>query len=270
MDRRLFPATSTVAHESLKGIFDCARYTRGEARQVSIPLVDLLAAPQGARERQLTMGEGFTVIDHDRHFAFGFAARDGYCGWVPVTALEPETVETHWVAAPASHIYPEPRVQAREIATLSMGAKLTIVAEQDGWAETTKGFIWAAHLRPLGEWMADPVAVAERFLGTPYLWGGNSRAGIDCSGLVQISQIACGRPCPGDADLQQSIGTEVEGELTRGDLLFWKGHVALAMDARRIIHATGAFMQVVIEETSTAIARIEAAGGGPVTAQRRP
>ncbi|MCJ8140696.1 NlpC/P60 family protein [Falsirhodobacter halotolerans] len=270
MDRRLTPATAAVAHESLRGTLDRPRYTQGEARQISQPLVDLLAAPQGARDRQLPMGAPFTVIDRDPHYAFGQAGRDGYCGWVPVTALEPELAQTHWVAAPASHLYPEPRLKTREIASLTMGARVTALGEQDGWTETTKGWLWSAHLRPLGDWMADPVAVAERFLGTPYLWGGNSRSGIDCSGLVQIAHLACGRPCPGDSDQQQALGQTVEGDLQRGDLLFWKGHVALAMDARRMIHATAAFMSVVIEETAVAIRRIETAGGGPVTARRRP
>lgn len=269
MDRRTTPATRDVAHDSLKGVIDAPRFTGGEARQVSAPLVDLLAAPQGARDRQLVMGDEFVVIDHNSHYVFGFARKDGYCGWLPDTVLEPALPQTHWLAFPASHLYPEPRVQARTIDALTMGARLTVIGEQDGWAETTKGFIWAAHLRPLGEWMADPVAVAERFLGTPYVWGGNSRDGIDCSGLVQISQLACGRPCPGDSDLQQALGTEVEGPLQRGDLLFWKGHVAMAMDDRRILHATGAFMSVVIEDTAAAIARI-ADAGHPLIARRRP
>jgi len=269
MDRRTTPATRIVAHDSLKGLIDVPRFTAGEARQVSAPLVDLLAAPQGARDRQLVMGDEFVVIDHDSHHVFGFARKDGYCGWLPDTVLEPALPQTHWLAFPASHLYPEPRVQARTIDALTMGTRLTVIGEQGGWAETTKGFIWAAHLRPLGEWMADPVAVAERFLGTPYVWGGNSRDGIDCSGLVQISQLACGRPCPGDSDLQQALGEDVEGPLQRGDLLFWKGHVAMAMDDRRMIHATGAFMSVVIEDTAAAITRI-AVAGHPLLARRRP
>ncbi|QUS35973.1 NlpC/P60 family protein [Falsirhodobacter algicola] len=268
-DRRITPATSRIAHESLRGIVDAPAFTKGDARQVSAPLVDLLAQPQGGRDRQLVMGDGFTVIDRDSHYAFGMSAKDGYCGWVPRETLEPALPQTHWLAVPASHLYPEPRVQSRPIAALTMGARLTVIGEQGQWAETTKGFIWADHLRALDAWMADPVAVAERFLGTPYVWGGNSRDGIDCSGLVQIAQLACGRPCPGDSDLQQSLGHEVEGPLQRGDLLFWKGHVAMAMDERRIIHATGAFMATVIEDTEVALQRIEAAGY-PLLSQRRP
>lgn len=270
MDRRSHPATPRIGHVSLQGKVDLPAYTEGEAMQVTLPLADLLNTPSGSRERQVSMGEGFTVIDTDGSHAFGFTTRDGYCGWLPKAALEPWIDPTHWLAVPASHLYPEPRMKSRAIEWLTMGARLRVLEDHGDWAETTKGFIWKAHLAPVGHWMADPVAVAERFLGSPYLWGGNSRAGIDCSGLAQISQLCCGRPCPGDSDLQQALGSEVEGDLKRGDLLFWKGHVALAMDASRMIHATAAYMSVVIEETSAAITRIEAAGGGPVVARRRP
>ena len=104
---------------------------------------------------------------------------------------------THWVAAPATHLYPEPRVQARELGTLSMGARLTVLGTEGQFTRTTRGFVPTCHLRPLGDWHKDPVAVAQTFLGTPYLWGGNSRAGLDCSGLVQAAFAACGIAVPG-------------------------------------------------------------------------
>lgn len=269
MDRRTTPATSRIAHVSMQGRTDLP-LTKGEPMQVSVALTDLLSGPSGHRERQLAMGEGFTVIEVDGTHAFGFSTRDGYCGYVKLVNLEPDIAPSHWLAFPATHLYPEPNLKSREIESLTMGARLRVLEDHGDWAETTKGFVWKQHLRPVGEWMADPVAVAERFLGTPYLWGGNSRAGIDCSGLAQISQLACGRDCPGDSDLQQAVGRDAKGSPKRGDMLFWKGHVALAMDARRIIHATAAFMSVVVEETSAAIARIEASGGGPLIAHRRP
>ncbi|MGP3696805.1 C40 family peptidase [Rhodobacter sp. NSM] len=270
MDRRMTPCSGQVAHVSLAGQVAAERFTEGEPAEVGVPLVDLLARPEGPRDRQLLMGEGFLVIDRREGHVFGRAAKDGYCGWVPEASLSAPEVATHRVAVPATHLYPEPRVQAQEIAALSFGARLTVIGEARSFLETTRGWVPAGHLWPLDRRHSDPVEVARFFHGTPYLWGGNSRAGIDCSGLVQAALLACGIDCPGDSDLQQTIGSNVEGEVQAGDLLFWKGHVAMAIDALRMIHATGYVMGVIEEEIEAAIARIAAAGEGPVLARRRP
>ena len=270
MDRRLTPATARVAHMSLKGKVEAPEFTDGEARQIALPLVDLLRAPDGPRERQLCLGEGFTVIDRDQGHAFGFSDRDGYCGWLPEPALHIGYEPTHWVASTGTHAYAAPKVQAMTVA-LPMGARLRVSGQTGKFAETPSGFVPAAHLRELGDWFRDPVSVAEGFLGTPYLWGGNSRAGLDCSGLAQAAHLACGIAFAGDADLQESAGREIgEGEaLRRGDLLFWKGHVALIVDADRLIHANGHSMSVAYEGIDACIERVLAAEGLPVRRRRR-
>lgn len=271
MDRRLTPATPRIAHVSLQGRVDAPAFTEGETLRLSQPLADLMRSPGGARDRQLLLGESFTVIDRDEGYAFGFAVKDGYCGWLPEAALAETPRPTHWVAAPATHLYPEPRVQAREIAALSLGARLAVLDMAGKWAETTQGFVPAGHLRPLGEWLDDPVTVAESLLGTPYLWGGNSRAGMDCSGLAQLAFAACGIGLPGDSDLQQDAGNEIAPDAPhqRGDLIFWKGHVAIAVDAETLIHANGHSMSVAYEGIEACITRVMAQEGRPVTARRR-
>ena len=271
MDRRLTPATNRVAHVSLQGRLDAPAFTEGQTLRVAMPLVDLLRQPGGARERQLLLGAAFPVIDRAEGLAFGFATKDGYCGWLHESALAEGPKPTHWVATPGTHLYPEPRVQARELAALSMGAAVHVVAQQGAFCETSQGFVPTPHLLSLAERHSDPVTVAEGFLGVPYLWGGNSHAGIDCSGLAQVAHHACGIKTPGDSDLQEVMGSALPEDtpLQRGDLIFWKGHIALIVDETRLIHANGHTMSVAYEDTAACFARIMAQGGGPVTHRRR-
>lgn len=270
-DRRLTPANGRVAHVSLRGRVEADEFVEGEAAAIAVPVADLLAALGGARDRQLLMGDAVTVLERREGHAFLQSAKDGYCGYVAEAALGLAVVATHWVAAPASHLYPVADMKRRETAALSFGARLKVIAEADRFFETSVGFVPRPHLRALGETFADPAEVAAMFLGTPYLWGGNSRAGIDCSGMVQASLLACGIPCPGDSDMQQVLGHPVSNvaDLRRGDLLFWKGHVAMALDETRMIHANAYRMAVTVEGIAEAIARIGAQGDGPPTALRR-
>ncbi len=267
MDRRLTPATPRVAHVSLKGRVETERFTEGEALRVALPLVDLLRGPEGPRERQLVLGEGFCLIDREGAHALGFALKDGYCGWLPQVALAAASEPTHWVASVGTHCYDAPRVQSASH-PVPMAARLRVTGQHGSFAATDRGFVPATHLRAIGAWLSDPVAVSEGLLGTPYLWGGNSRAGVDCSGLVQMAFAACGVSLPGDSDLQQGAGVAVQGALRRGDLIFWKGHVAIVVDGARLIHANGFTLSVAYEGLDSCIARI-AAVEGPVTARRR-
>jgi cell wall-associated NlpC family hydrolase len=271
-DRRLTLANARVAHIALQGVVDAPAYADATPYEIAVPLVDLLRAPDGPRDRQLILGDGFEVIEMRNGMAFGRATKDGYCGYVPETALCEPTKPAHWVATRASHLYSEPRAQAPQSVGIPFGARLCVLGQTGDFAETPHGFVPAGHLRPIGQWFDDPVEVAGLFLGTPYLWGGNGPAGVDCSGLVQLAMQACGRACPGDSDMQQAWGVEVppDAPLQRGDLLFWKGHVAMVVDGAQMIHATGAFMATVVEPMAAAIDRIIATGGGAVTARRRP
>ena len=270
MDRRLTPFSGRAALEAMRGQVE-AVFVPGEKGAVAVPLADLCASPFGARDRQVALGEALVVIDRRDGAVFVQMAKDGYCGWLDAVAVGPALVATHWVAAAGTHLYPEARVQARAIAALPFGARLAVTGVQGDWAAVAGGFVPAMHLRAMGDMFHDPVAVAEMFLGTPYLWGGNSRDGIDCSGLVQAALLACGRACPGDSDQQAALGTPLaEGAaLRRGDLLFWKGHVAMVVDGARLIHANGHSMSVCHEGIAACIDRIAAAGGGPVIARRR-
>jgi len=152
---------------------------------------------------------------------------------------------------------------------LSHLSRITALSETADYVEMQHGFIPKKHLSPAGTPASDPAKIAAFYLGTDYLWGGNTRWGIDCSGMVQAALLACGHACPGDSDMQQSLGHAAGGPVQRNDLLFWKGHVALALDGRRIIHANAGAMACVVEPLDAAIRRIADQGDGPVTAHRR-
>lgn len=270
MDRRLTPYSGRVAHVSLSGVVN-APLTEGLLAQVIVPLANLCAKPGAARDRQLLLGEAVTVIDRDAGHVFVMSAKDGYCGWMAEADLGQGPTPTHWVAAPGTHLYTEPQVQAPEKHALSLGSRLAVIGSWGAWANTPHGFVPLRHLRPLGEWAEDPVAVAESLVGTPYLWGGNSRFGLDCSGLVQVSMHACGLPCPGDSDMQMALGRTLAANeaMKRGDLIFWKGHVAMVVDRDRLIHANGHTMSVAYEGIRDCVARVSSGGGGLVLARQR-
>jgi cell wall-associated NlpC family hydrolase len=274
MDRRLTPANGRVAAARLVGQVAAERFVEGSPATLAVPLADLLAAPGGARDRQLLWGEAVTVYEEREGWAFVEAARDGYVGYLPAPVLGPPVAATHIVAVPATHLYPAPDLKRHELAHLSFGARLRVVSAQGAFFETAEGaFVPKPHLRPANRPFEDPATVAQLHFGTPYLWGGNSILGIDCSGLVQAALLACAIPCPGDSDLQAAaLGRPLpdDAPLARGDVLFWRGHAALAVDGETLIHANAHHMAVAYEGIAEAIARIEAQGGGPVTARRRP
>jgi cell wall-associated NlpC family hydrolase len=271
-DPRLTLARGDIAARALIGMVPAERYLDTTDRQAIVPSTALRRAPSADAEQldQLLFGEVFAVLEQADGWAFGQARRDGYVGYVAAGALgEPGPAPTHFINALRSYGYSQPSIKSRPTGLYSMNTLIS-EADRDGRFVKAAGAGWfvAEHLAPIGSVPADPVAVAERFVGTPYHWGGRESLGLDCSGLVQQAFYATARSCPRDSDQQAAMGVPVE-TVRRGDLVFWRGHVAMMTSDDRIIHASGFHMEVVIEPLAEAIARIDSLGGGQPTAYRR-
>jgi cell wall-associated NlpC family hydrolase len=268
-DPRLIPARPDLAAKYLEGMVKATRYVAGEEFCVRDAIAPLRERPQADAmlSTQALKGERVTIYDRDSEgFAWGQLNGDGYVGWLPDAALaRPAAAPTHKVTALRTFAFPGPSIKLPPVETLPMGARVTVTREDGAFVVTDDGwYLPRGHVGGIDAMEKDFVAVAERFVGTPYLWGGKSSLGIDCSGLVQVSLTAAGTGCPRDSDMQQdglgrALNAAEMNKLQRGDLIFWKGHVAIVRDADSIVHANAHHMATVVENTREAIARIKAA-----------
>lgn len=266
-DPRETLSNGRVAHVSLRGQVEAGRFTEGTLRRVALPVADLFRAPEPGRlERQLLLGEPFLAIDDQAGFTFGRADLSGFVGWVASAALGDAPAPTHRVAARATLAFAAPDIKTPGPLSLSLNSRLAVTGTEGRFAVTPAGYIPAQHLQPLDTPATDPVAVARLLMGTPYLWGGNSALGIDCSGLVAAALTACGLSCPGDSDQQRALGAAARGDMRAADLLFWPGHAAMVATAGTLLHANAHYMQVVEEPLDAALARM----GTPLAHRRLP
>lgn len=276
-DRRTTPARPDLAAAHLRGVVEATRYGDGVRHAVIAPATPLRRHARGdvGIDTELLRGEGFVVYDADREgWAWGQAETDGYVGWLAAADLGPADppAATHKVATQRSFVFPAPSIKAPALMALPFGSRIAVLDHQDAFARTADGYLWAGHLAAIDHFEGDIITVAETFIGVPYLWGGRTSLGLDCSALVQTALAACGRPAPRDSDMQErALGLPVDPDdpLRRGDLVFWRGHVGLVRDPETLLHASGHTMTVAFESLTAARARILAAGGGQVTAARR-
>ncbi len=276
-DPRLTPARPHLADARLRGIVSAERYVDGQTRRVAVPSAPMrrTPSPESGTETEAVLGDAVTYYGEEEGHAFVQLQRDGYVGYLPVGSLGPADPEpTHVVVALRTFLYPAPDLKRPPQGHLSLGAGLSATGRTGDYIETAAGFVFAGHCRDASFVAPDFAATAEGLVGTPYLWGGRTSLGLDCSGLVQLCLHLAGRDCPRDADMQErGLGTALPDDpvgLERGDLVFWRGHVGMMLDATRLIHANGHHMAVAVEPLAEARARILNHSFGAVTAFRRP
>lgn len=274
-DARVTLARGDLAARALEGLVAASAYADPTPRSVIAPAAALRRSPDLGAEQvdQVLFGEIFDVLDEQDGFAWGQSRRDGYVGFVESAVLGPAgRLPTHRVAAIRTYAFAEPSIKTRAFGPYSINALVRIEAREGRFAKAAgAGWFIEDHLAPIGRFEDDAAAVAERFLGAPYLWGGRESLGLDCSGLTQQALAACGVAYPRDTDQQQQVGESLTAdELRRGDLVFWEGHVAMMLDAEQIIHANAHHMATAIEPLSRTRARYVTAGVGEPTAYRRP
>ena len=275
-DSRTILARPDLADAKLEGLIRAGRFEAPRRLACRTPSAGILKAPDPDAEQQdqLLLGETFDVLESADGWAWGQARRDGYVGYVRLEALaKAETAPTHRVQALRTFGFARPDLKSPPVGAYSMNALVAAGGGANGFLDAgAAGWIFEPHLAAMDAFETDPVEVALRFVGTPYLWGGRDSQGLDCSGLVQQAFYACGRACPRDSDQQlAAFATHVEpNALVRGDLVFWKGHMGMMLDGEQLLHANGHHLATVVEPLAGAVARIAAAGAGEPVGFRRP
>jgi cell wall-associated NlpC family hydrolase len=279
-DRRLTPARPDLAAAHLQQSVEAGRFSEGRRYRLAAGSAPLRREPRpdAPLDTEALFGEEITVYEENEGWAWAQLGADGYVGYLPESALGKVGPDpTHRVAVLRTFLFPGPSIKLPPMEVLPLGGLVSVTAIEGNLAKVAGGFVPAQHLKLIGEAEPDFVAVAERFVGVPYLWGGKTALGLDCSGLAQVSLNAAGIAAPRDSDMQEAalgtaiqlaeIGPDGEG-LRRGDLLFWKGHVAIARGDGALIHANAHHMMVAIEPAAEVLARANAAGS-PLRAVRR-
>jgi cell wall-associated NlpC family hydrolase len=278
LDRRVTPARPDLAAAHLRGMVEATRFVDGSMRRIAAASAPLRRAPdaQAPLETEALHGEAVVVYEERGDWAWAQLARDSYVGYLPAAALAAPVEPTHRVAALRTHAYPGANVRLPPRFALSLGALVRIEGAEADFAVTSDGLrLYARHLAPVDSFEPDFVAVAERFAETPYLWGGRTSEGVDCSGLIQSALGAAGIGAPRDSDMMEAaLGAPLPvddalAHLRRGDLIFWKGHVGVMRDAETLLHANGWHMKVASEPLQAARARIAAQIHGAITSVRR-
>ena len=272
-DPRFFASNGRVAPIELRGIAEAERFVDGERCHVAAPFAPLYSLHGEELATQALFGEEFRTLERRAGRAFGQLTKDGYVGYAPSECIAAAKENSHRIVVLSSHFYSFPDIKSPARQGPTLGGEFRAIAEANGFLEVEgEGFIPSRQAKQLADRPTDFVSVAEKFAGAPYLWGGKTCFGIDCSGLVQVAIQEAGRECSRDSDQQElEFTNQIEDNRSRrrGDLAFWKGHVGIMIDADNLLHATAHGMAVVVEPFSRVRNRIDSLENCPFLGIRR-
>ena len=279
LDPRTTLARKDLADTALKARVRAERYAPIKSKVVSTGIVDVKKTPNNSAPllTQAFFGEEVSMLDEANGWAFCQLNSDGYVGFLKSEHLSTHGLQpSHSVAVPLSHVYPKPDVRAPIGMAIPFGAQVTISegVEEKRFSEVRGlGWIYKRHLKPLGSLNADYLQTAAMFLHAPYVWGGKTALGLDCSALVQLALNYAGKDCPRDTDQQlEMLGRSVGANISaceKGDLVFFPGHVGFMLDKMRLLHANATYMRVTLDKLESVVSRLSMVHDNPVVDIRR-
>lgn len=270
LDHRTHAFRRDLADVALAGGYAAAAYAEPQRMACAAERTMVRAAPRGdaVADSELLYGEPFSAMEIGGEWAWGYAGADRYVGYVKADALGSAAVATHRVSVPSALVFSRPDVRSAHSLELPLGALIAVLGRDGSFHRIDGGFVHERHLAPVDAIDSDWVEVATRFVGTPYLWGGRTRWGIDCSGLVQVALAAGGIAAPRDSDMQFEQLGQATSEPRRGDLAFFPGHVGIMIDGEHLLHANAYWMSTVVERLAL-VAKRSAGEGRPFVALKR-
>ena len=270
LDPRRHAFRRDLADLALAGDYAAAAYVHPKPMSCTTARTMVRKVPRadGEAGSELLLGEPFLAVEVGEEWAWGYCGADRYVGYVAAAAIGPAVAATHRVSTASALLFGEPDIRSAHVAELALGAQLVSRGRSGLFHAVEGGFIHERHVAPVDRAAGDWVEVARQFVGAPYLWGGRTRWGIDCSGLVQVALATGGILAPRDSDMQfETLGRAVDTP-RRGDLIFFPGHVGIMVDETDLLHANAFWMSTVVEPLATAAER-SGRDGRPVIAIKR-